>query len=178
MNDKSQFKNLIFEGGGVKGIAYAGALMALEELGILANIRRVGGTSAGAITATLLAAGGDGKYVEQAVGGTKFRKFMDDSFGIVRDTKRLLSAFGWGIDFERCVRCGRQALPAQSASVDAVRGGLICRSCGGARLRISAGARERMARAAGGEAGVLNGDEAQPALSIVEAALGAHAGIE
>src|SRR5262249_36937101 len=41
----------------------------------------------------------------------------------------LLSAFGWGIDFERCVRCGRQALPAQSASVDAARGGLICRSC-------------------------------------------------
>jgi DNA repair protein RecO (recombination protein O) len=90
----------------------------------------------------------------------------------------LLSAFGWGIDFERCVRCGRQALPAQSASVDAVRGGLICRSCGGARLRISAGARERMARAATGETGVLNADEAQPALSIVEAALGAHAGIE
>lgn len=90
----------------------------------------------------------------------------------------LLSAFGWGIDFERCVRCGRQALPAQSASVDAVRGGLICRSCGGARLRVSAGTRERMARAATGETGVLNADEAQPALSIVEAALGAHAGIE
>jgi DNA repair protein RecO (recombination protein O) len=90
----------------------------------------------------------------------------------------LLSAFGWGIDFERCVRCGRQAQPTQSASVDAVRGGLICRSCGGARLRISAGAREHMARAATGETGVLNADEAQPALSIVEAALGAHAGIE
>jgi DNA repair protein RecO (recombination protein O) len=90
----------------------------------------------------------------------------------------LLSAFGWGIDFERCVRCGRQALPSQSASVDAVRGGLICRSCGGARLRISASARERMARAAAGETGVLSADEAQPALSIVEAALGAHAGIE
>jgi DNA repair protein RecO (recombination protein O) len=90
----------------------------------------------------------------------------------------LLSAFGWGIDFERCVRCGRQALPSQSASVDAVRGGLICRSCGGARLRISAGARERMARAASGETGVLNADEAPTAQSIVEAALGAHAGIE
>lgn len=90
----------------------------------------------------------------------------------------LLSAFGWGIDFERCVRCGRQALASQSASVDAVRGGLICRSCGGARLRVSAGTRARMARAAAGETSVLNADEAQPALSIVEAALGAHAGIE
>lgn len=90
----------------------------------------------------------------------------------------LLSAFGWGIDFERCVRCGRQALPTQSASVDAARGGLICRSCGGARLRISAATRERMARAARGEIGVLTGAEAPSALSIVEAALGAHAGIE
>jgi DNA repair protein RecO (recombination protein O) len=90
----------------------------------------------------------------------------------------LLSAFGWGIDFERCVRCGRQALPQQSASVDPARGGLICRSCGGARLRISAGSRERMARAAAGETGVLTTVEASSALSIVEAALGAHAGIE
>lgn len=90
----------------------------------------------------------------------------------------LLSAFGWGIDFERCVRCGRQALPRQSASVDAARGGLVCRSCGGARLRISAAAREHMARAAAGETDVLLPDEAQHALAIVEAALGAHAGIE
>ena len=90
----------------------------------------------------------------------------------------LLSAFGWGIDFERCVRCGRQALPTQSASVDATRGGLICRSCGGARLRISASAREHMARAAAGQTEVLTPEEASSALSIVEAALGAHAGIE
>jgi DNA repair protein RecO (recombination protein O) len=90
----------------------------------------------------------------------------------------LLSAFGWGIDFERCVRCGRQASPEQSASVDAARGGLICRSCGGAPLRISAAARLRMARAGAGESGVLLSADSGPTLSIVEAALGAHAGIE
>ena len=43
------FSNLVFEGGGVKGIAYAGALEELENKGILQNIRRVGGTSTGAI---------------------------------------------------------------------------------------------------------------------------------
>jgi DNA repair protein RecO (recombination protein O) len=91
---------------------------------------------------------------------------------------QLLAAFGWGIDFERCVRCGRQAGKAQSASVDAARGGLVCRSCGGARLRISGVARERMASAAAGQVGVLTREEAPSALSIVEAALGAHAGIE
>jgi DNA repair protein RecO (recombination protein O) len=91
---------------------------------------------------------------------------------------QLLSAFGWGIDLERCVRCGRQAEPQQSASVDAARGGLVCRSCGGARLRISAAARAHMARAGAGENGVLTAAEAAAALTIVEAALGAHAGIE
>ena len=47
--------NLVFEGGGVKGIAYAGALEALEEANLLAQITAVAGTSAGAITSCLLA---------------------------------------------------------------------------------------------------------------------------
>lgn len=90
----------------------------------------------------------------------------------------LLSALGWGIDLERCVRCGRQAAATQSASVDAARGGLICRSCGGARLRISAAARARLQRAAAGESSVLESEDAPYTLGLVEAALGAHAGIE
>jgi DNA repair protein RecO (recombination protein O) len=90
----------------------------------------------------------------------------------------LLTALGWGIDLERCVRCGRQAAPEQSASVDATRGGLICRNCGGARLRVSAAARQRLQRAAAGEVGVLTASDGADALSLVEAALGAHAGIE
>jgi len=40
------FKNLIFEGGGVKGIAYVGAMEVLEQKAILKQIARVGGTSA------------------------------------------------------------------------------------------------------------------------------------
>jgi len=50
----SQFRNLAFEGGGVKGIAYAGASAVLEDKGILPNICRVAGTSIGAITAPSL----------------------------------------------------------------------------------------------------------------------------
>jgi DNA repair protein RecO (recombination protein O) len=90
----------------------------------------------------------------------------------------MLSELGWGIDLERCVRCGRQAAPEQSASVDAVRGGLVCRSCGGARLRISAAARARLQRAAAGEIAALTPEDGAYTLAIVEAALGAHAGIE
>jgi len=47
------YRNLVFKGGGVRGIAYMGALQVLEEMGILKNIQRVAGTSAGAIAATL-----------------------------------------------------------------------------------------------------------------------------
>ena len=42
-----QFRNLVFEGGGVKGIAYVGAMDVLQKNGVLKNIQRVGGTSAG-----------------------------------------------------------------------------------------------------------------------------------
>jgi NTE family protein len=47
--------DLVFEGGGAKGAAFAGALEELEWLGH--SVRRVIGTSAGAVTAMLLAAG-------------------------------------------------------------------------------------------------------------------------
>jgi NTE family protein len=51
---KYPFKNLVFKGGGVKGSAYLGAIKALYENGIIEQIERVAGSSAGAITATLL----------------------------------------------------------------------------------------------------------------------------
>jgi len=48
------YRNLVFKGGGIRGIAYIGALEALEERGMLAGIQRVAGTSAGAISAFLV----------------------------------------------------------------------------------------------------------------------------
>ncbi len=91
----SQFRNLVFEGGGVKGIAYAGAVQMLEERDILLNIKRVAGTSAGAIAAALIALGANGNDLEDILGNTRFTKFMDDSFGVIRDIKRFLNDYGW-----------------------------------------------------------------------------------
>jgi NTE family protein len=91
----SQFRSLVFEGGGVKGIAYAGALEELEKRHIVEDVTRVAGTSAGAISAALLALGATSDYVAEAVGGTNFRSFMDSSFGMVRDANRLLADYGW-----------------------------------------------------------------------------------
>jgi NTE family protein len=89
------FRNLVFEGGGVKGIAYLGALEVLEEKGILGTITRVGGTSAGAITALLVGLGYTRAEIDTQVRALDFKKLLDDSFGMVRDTDRLLQEFGW-----------------------------------------------------------------------------------
>jgi DNA repair protein RecO (recombination protein O) len=89
---------------------------------------------------------------------------------------RLLAAFGWGIDFERCVSCGKLAAPGQAAAVDAARGGLVCRNCGGARQRISGAERAALTAAASGKG--LDDASAALALTLVEQALKAHCGIE
>lgn len=89
------FRNLVFEGGGMKGIAYVGALQVLEEKSILPQILRVAGTSAGAITAAMVGLNYSPGEIWDAVSSMDFGKFMDDDFGVVRDINRLLSEFGW-----------------------------------------------------------------------------------
>ena len=91
----TQFKNLIFEGGGVKGIAYVGAMQVLHNRGILTNIDRVGGASAGAINALIYALGYDLAEQKQILQATDFNQFMDDSWGVIRDIRRLAREFGW-----------------------------------------------------------------------------------
>jgi NTE family protein len=56
---RTLYQNLVFSGGGVRGIAYLGALEVLDEFRILENIQRVAGTSAGAIAACLVSFGLD-----------------------------------------------------------------------------------------------------------------------
>ena len=89
------FRNLIFEGGGVKGIAYLGALEVLRQREILPAIERIGGTSAGAINAILLGLGFSAQETREILWGLDFNAFMDDSWGILRDSNRLLTEFGW-----------------------------------------------------------------------------------
>lgn len=50
-------ENLVLKGGGPKGFAYIGALQVMADQGLLSELKRVAGTSAGAITAALLAVG-------------------------------------------------------------------------------------------------------------------------
>ena len=89
------FRNLVFEGGGVKGIAYVGAMKVLEEKNILPKIQRVGGTSAGAINAALVALGFTNAEQRDILWKLDFKNFLDDSWGVFRDTERLINKFGW-----------------------------------------------------------------------------------
>ena len=57
--------------------------------------RRVGGTSAGAINATLFALGYSIADQRRILKKLDFNNFMDDNWGLVRDTQRLIEEFGW-----------------------------------------------------------------------------------
>ena len=89
------FKNLVFEGGGVKGIAYVGAMELLTQRGIVQNIERVGGTSAGAINAVLVGLNYSVEETRKVLWELDFNKFMDDDWGFLRDFFRLRRNYGW-----------------------------------------------------------------------------------
>jgi NTE family protein len=67
--------DLVCEGGGVKGVGLAGAFSVLEERGY--RVQNVAGTSAGAITAALIAAGYDSATLKEVIFGLDFAPFMD-----------------------------------------------------------------------------------------------------
>ncbi|HEX8089986.1 MAG TPA: patatin-like phospholipase family protein, partial [Blastocatellia bacterium] len=87
------FKNLVFEGGGVKGVAFGGALEVLSKRGIFSQVVRVGGTSAGAITAAMVALGYDADYIKQEMLALDFNQFKDGNF--LSDVTRLFKKYGW-----------------------------------------------------------------------------------
>jgi len=89
-------RNLVFEGGGVRGIAYVGAMKALKQAGVLKHVKRFCGTSAGAITAWLMCYYKNRlSEIEDIQRKTDFKKFADDDPGIIRDAYRLINRYGW-----------------------------------------------------------------------------------
>jgi DNA repair protein RecO (recombination protein O) len=91
---------------------------------------------------------------------------------------RLLSAVGYGLDLERCIKCGRACPDAKAARIDAGIGGIVCVTCGGGRRVIDAKTRAAARAAQRGEAIEMTRDEAAAILEIVEDAMAAHAGLE
>ena len=88
-------KNLVFEGAGVRGIAYAGAIKTLENKNLMDSIQKVGGTSAGAIIAMLVSLGYNSTEIGQIICQTKLNKFNDGKYLFVGGIYRLNKRFGW-----------------------------------------------------------------------------------
>ena len=74
---KGEVTHLALEGGGGKGLAYLGAVRALEEIGVLSNLQGFAGSSAGAITAMLLSSGMRASDVKAWMDATDFGGFFD-----------------------------------------------------------------------------------------------------
>ena len=67
--------NAVFEGGGVRGIALAGAAAGALDAGY--TFHRTVETSAGALVAALLAAGYDAQELEEQVAGMDWPRLLD-----------------------------------------------------------------------------------------------------
>lgn len=90
----------------------------------------------------------------------------------------LLGAFGWGLDFSNCVRCGKSCPAGKAAAIKASAGGLVCSSCGGARLKLSGDTLQRMSRATSGDWSALIEQDTATAVALTEEALSTHGGVD
>lgn len=89
-------ENLVFEGGGIKGLVYAGAIEVLEEENILKSVKRVAGSSAGGITAVLLGFGFNASEIKQIMSDEiDFKQLMDRR--VDWDPTRVLNIEGMSI---------------------------------------------------------------------------------
>jgi NTE family protein len=89
------YENLVFEGGGVRGIAYCGALSVLEEKGIIKNLKRVAGTSAGAIQAALISLNYSSAEITAIISEMNVKQFNDGQMIFFGGSHRLRKNFGW-----------------------------------------------------------------------------------
>jgi NTE family protein len=70
-------KNLAIKGGGVKGVAYVGAIKELDKANLYEPLQRVSGTSAGALMAFLICAGFSVAALEELMKSVQFNKFKN-----------------------------------------------------------------------------------------------------
>jgi NTE family protein len=87
--------NLVLEGGGMKGMAYPGALMELDKLNKLDSIKRIAGTSSGSVNAALLSIGYTPKQIYKLSYNTSYHKLDKKGFPIFGPIVRMKSTYGW-----------------------------------------------------------------------------------
>ena len=91
---KYDYKNLVMEGGGVRGLAFAGAISVMEEKGILMKIDNVGGTSAGAIAGMLVSVGYTASEIDSLMFDLNITKLTDGKGGVLGKYRRFKRKYG------------------------------------------------------------------------------------
>lgn len=91
----AQYTNLVLEGGGMKGIAYAGAFEVLDSIGITDSIQQVAGSSAGAMNGLMYALGYTGKEIRYLNEHTNFAKYSQVGVPIISGFIRLKRTYGY-----------------------------------------------------------------------------------
>lgn len=83
---------LILQGGGAKGMAYSGIVEVLEDTGLLKGIKRVGGTSAGALMGLPIALGYSAGEIHEIVKHSRFAQFYAESTVKFKAVTKLVDA--------------------------------------------------------------------------------------
>src|SRR5437868_2105963 len=91
---QTDYKNLVLEGGGIRGLAYAGVLSVLEEKGALQKIENVGGSSAGSIAGLMVSVGYSAKEIDSMMKALPIEQFNDGKGGLIGKYKRVKTGFG------------------------------------------------------------------------------------
>jgi DNA repair protein RecO (recombination protein O) len=97
---------------------------------------------------------------------------------LARTGLAMLAAVGYALDLERCVVCGRTCPEGKVACIDAARGGLVCRACGGASSVLLPDVRKAARALASGNSISITPKSAETVLGLVDLAMAAHAGFE
>ena len=90
-----RYENLVFEGGGIRGIAYCGALETLQKENKLADLKRVAGTSVGAIQATMVAINYNAEEMATIISDLNLKNFNDGRLIFFGGSHRLWNNYGW-----------------------------------------------------------------------------------
>ncbi|RYD75566.1 MAG: hypothetical protein EOP53_16265 [Sphingobacteriales bacterium] len=100
------YKNLALEGGGVRGIAYAGVVKVLEQKGVLQNIEKVAGSSAGAIAGLMISIGYNAAEIDSILMDLSIEKFNDGNWGAIGKYNRVKNRYGIykGNQFEKWLK--------------------------------------------------------------------------
>ncbi|MCL6705113.1 patatin-like phospholipase family protein [Pseudomonas sp. T1.Ur] len=92
--NRPTISDLILSGGGAKGVAYSGLLKTLEANGLMDNIRTISGSSAGAISAAVLASGMSHARFDQILDDIPLTSLLDSTNVIVKALQNVSSKLG------------------------------------------------------------------------------------